>query len=385
MDDLGHHGELSANMVGFGRLLRKHGVKVGPGEEHDALRALNLIDLSLAESFRHSIRTTLAKSKTEQEVFDQYFDSYWNVWDRAMEMNRPGPEEESRDTPGREKSRKHSTPGLQHWLSGNSDTSGEQEAAGYSPLLVKTRRDFHAFEKDELQEVVRIIRALGKRLASRLSRRRVPSSKPRTIDLRRTLRLGMRHGGEWMELAHKKRRTQKLNLVLLCDVSRSMDLYNQFLLLFLLAFQRAFHRMETFVFSTSLYRVTETLQSNNIEEVLTRLSEEIPVWSGGTRIGASLDSFVETYGPAVLDRNTVVMIMSDGWDTGEVDRLESALKKIRKRSRSIIWLNPLMGSPDYQPETRGMKAALPYLDILAPVHNIESLRRLGRELINLQR
>ena len=165
-------------------------------------------------------------------------------------------------------------------------------------------------------------------------------------------------------------------MVILCDVSHSMDLYSSFFIQFIYAFQSVYKRIETFVFSTHLQRITQELRSKPFREAMQDLSQHTQGWSGGTKIGESLQTFVEDYGFQMLDKQTIVLILSDGWDTGEVELVESSMENIKKKSRKVLWLNPLMGNPNFKPEVEGMKAALPYIDTLASVHNLDSLRRL---------
>ena len=198
------------------------------------------------------------------------------------------------------------------------------------------------------------------------------------------MRLSLRRGGEILDLAYHQRRRQRLKLVLLCDVSKSMDLYSRFLIQFIYAFQSVYRRIETFVFSTALHRITETLRREELYSALEQLSGTVPDWSGGTKIGASLEQFVSQHGLKLVDSQTVVLIISDGWDTGEVDLLENSMRFLNKHARNVIWLNPLKGSPGYEPKTRGMQAALPYIDIFASAHNLNSLRKLVRQLTRIQ-
>ena len=163
-----------------------------------------------------------------------------------------------------------------------------------------------------------------------------------------------------------------------------MDLYSRFLIQFIYAFQSAYRRIETFAFSTSLHRITQLLKEDDLAPVLEALSRAVPNWSGGTKIGASLSAFLDQHG-GLVDRHTAVLIMSDGWDTGEIELLQASMDEIQRRARCLIWLNPLMGSPTYEPSCRGMLAALPFVDILASAHNLDSLRQLVRHLGKIQR
>jgi hypothetical protein len=155
-----------------------------------------------------------------------------------------------------------------------------------------------------------------------------------------------------------------------------MDLYSGFFIQFMYAIQNTFKKMETFVFSTQLNRITALLKQNSFTEVMTLLSNETG-WGGGTKIGASLQTFVNDYAK-MLNKQTTIIILSDGWDTGASESIERAMQKIHSMGNKVIWLNPLAGYKEYKPEASGMRAALPFIDVFASVHNVESLRNLGR-------
>ncbi|HCV85115.1 MAG TPA: VWA containing CoxE family protein [Deltaproteobacteria bacterium] len=385
-DNVALRREFSANVVGFCRWLRRQGSSVSTPEQIDALRALDAIDLLEEENFYWSLRTTLAKSTREQEIFDEHFRHFWYVRDKVDQLSSRDQEEaEDPSVIIDDHLRKQKSLTINDWLNNVDQASEEQEAAGYSPFEVVTERDFSDFLAQDLDEVDRLINEIGKSLALRFSRRTKTSRQRGPLDLRRTMRSSLRRGGELLDLAHRERKRQKLKLVLLCDVSKSMDLYSRFLIQFLYAFQSVYRRIETFVFSTSLHRVTEFLQTGELEEALNLMAESVPDWSGGTKIGESFGEFVEHYALSLLDQGTVVLIISDGWDTGDVELLGESMRIMKLRSRSVIWLNPLMGNPDYRPSTQGMQAALPYIDILASAHNLSSLRRLVRQLSKVQR
>ena len=387
--DLAHHGELSANVVGFCRFLRAQGAGSGPGEEKDCLLALEHIDLTQPQQFRTSLRTCLAKSLSEQAIFDASFQQYWDVWARAAELGRPRPEEgDEADERGDDESKPQtSTRSIVDWLKGDSRDSEdeEEETAAYSPIEVLTKRDFRFFGAGETDEISRVITLIARILARRFKRRYRAGRRRGRLDLRRTLRTNLRRGGELVDLAYKRRRQQRLDLVLLCDVSRSMDLYSRFLIQFVYAFQVACRRVETFAFSTSLSRITDALDGGDFDETLETIGEQVPQWSGGTRIGACLDAFLSSWGESTLSDRTVVIILSDGWDTGDIELLSESMRQIRRRAHSVIWLNPLLGYEAYEPDTAGMRAALPYVDLFSSAHNAASLRDLARRLTQLPR
>jgi uncharacterized protein with von Willebrand factor type A (vWA) domain len=248
---------------------------------------------------------------------------------------------------------------------------------GVSDIESTMGKDFSSFQAADLAEVERLAAQIARRLATRRSRRLKPSRRRGRVDLRRTMRLSLTRG-ELIDLARRERKILKTKLVIFCDVSGSMDLYSRLLLQFLYALQNHLGRMETFVFSTRLHRITEELRHASYRDALARLGD-VKDWSGGTKIGESLRAFNIGW-PKLIDRDTVVLILSDGWDTGEPAILTEALRTMRRRAGKVIWLNPLLGSPDYQPLTQGMQAALPEIDAFLPAHNLESFRALARHL-----
>ena len=385
-ENLALRGALSANLVGFCRYLRLNGLKSGIGEQVDALRALEEVDLENRNSFRIALRIALAKSTKEQEIFDEHFNPFWNVWDNAENLyHKPNTKQEESSLITVEHTTKNqSFVSISDWLNDADPAEEEKESAGYSPFETQSERDFSSFQADELSEVMGLINEIGRALANRFSRRTMETKKRGKFDFPRTMRLSLRRGGEILDLVHYRRRRQRLKLVLLCDVSKSMDLYSRFLIQFIYAFQSVYRRIETFVFGTSLHRITDILRDEELSNALEYLSLTVKDWSGGTKIGASLDQFVSKYGIKLVDSLTVVLIISDGWDTGELDLLENNMHYLHKNSRYLLWLNPLKGSPSFQPTTRGMQAALPYIDYFSSAHNIISLRNLVRQLTLIQ-
>ncbi|MCI0777694.1 MAG: VWA domain-containing protein, partial [Chloroflexi bacterium] len=183
----------------------------------------------------------------------------------------------------------------------------------------------------------------------------------------------------------KRRKIRRLNLLLLCDVSGSMDVYSRFLTQFVYGLQNELRGVSTFVFSTRLFDVTPMLRAKSFEEAFERIGRRVQGWSGGTRIGGCLAEFNRTYGRARIGPRTVVIIISDGWDRGDIDVLRREMRMLKRRAFRILWLNPLLGAKDYRPAAQGMAAALPWIDAFLPVHNLASLSRVGRELISLAR
>jgi len=323
----------------------------------------------------------------EQPAFDRCFEAFWKrqseippIMDGLLSPTPPSPPDDQ-SQPGTLKVAGPKREGvvLETWI-------GEDEGAESEPLGVPgmsdreslMEQDFSSFPADQLDEVARLTVEIARRLAARRSRRRRPTRRCGVIDLRRTVRANLMRG-ELIELRQKERKRRKVRLVLLCDISGSMDLYSRFLLLFLYALQNVFGRVETFTFSTRLTRISPYLMGRSYRQVLKRLTD-LKDWSGGTRIGECLADFNRDWGSRLLDRRTIVLVISDGWDTGEPELLAGELLKIKRRAGRLFWLNPLLGNPAYQPLTRGMAAALPLLDRFAPAHNLQSLRDLASHL-----
>ena len=365
---------LSARVVGFCRRLREAGVAVGLGEQADAARAA-AVALQHPERFRMALRATTAKDRDEQEIFDACYPAYW---DDLAEADLAEPDPADSVLPPLRIPRRGSQ-SVQYEGGADADADREVSAAAYSPQQVAARTDFALLSATEMEEMSHLLLAIGRQLARSLSRRYQPGTRGVRLDLRRTLRAGLR-SGELLDLALQRRRRRRLKLALICDVSKSMDLYSRFLIQFMFAFQRAYRRIETFVFSTGLHRITDQLRGPNLAAALDRLAATVPEWAGGTRIGASLEQYLNDYGRTALDRRTVVAILSDGWDTGDIDLLSGCMEEIQRRAALVIWLNPLLGNTGYRPQTRGMRAALPFVDVFAAAHNAASLRRLAATL-----
>jgi len=379
---------LSANMVLFCRFLRKKGFNLGPSEEADALRAITMIPLGEERLFRQSLRAVLAKNKYQFNVFIDCYTEFWDQIAKAVDskLKQDKPVKKATDAV---QNREAQFNALKDWLNLVPSTE-EKSVSTYSDIEVLAKKDFQDLSNDEMQLMMSLLKRLARKLAHQKSRLKKKSKKHKVVDLKKTIRANMRRGGEMQNLIFSEKKEKKMKLVLLCDVSKSMDLYSRFFVHLIYAFQNAYDKIETFVFSTALHRVSEILNNHEFERAFDIISERVPHWSGGTTIGSCLSDFIETYSYGHLDGKTIVYILSDGWDTGEPDIMRSAMKSIYKKSRKVIWLNPLAGSPNFSPEAVGMKTALPYIDVLASAHNMDSLKRVihetrkRRNLINRQ-
>jgi len=377
--------DLMTATLAFGQTLRAAGLPLTVSELMDAVRALEVIDLGDREEVYLGLRACLVARIEEVPAFDRCFEAFWKyhaehgqsldgLVSPAPTPPVAEPEHAGGGTPGAEK---QASVALESWEEESEDTGEPLEVPGQSDREVLIDQDFSTFPAEDLDEVARLTILIAKRLARRVSRRRRPTRRGGIVDLRRSMRANLMKA-EIIELRRRERRRRKVKLVLLCDVSGSMDLYSRFLLQFLYALQNAFGRVETFTFATRLTRVTEQLKGPSYKLALRRLTD-VRDFSGGTRIGESLQEFNRTWGHLV-NRHTIVIVLSDGWDTGEPEVLSAEMLSLRRKAGRVMWLNPLLGNPSYEPLTRGMAAALPLVDHFAAAHNLASLRDLASHL-----
>jgi uncharacterized protein with von Willebrand factor type A (vWA) domain len=372
------HTDLQRNIIDFCRLLRQREMLVTPSEVIDAIRTADAVDLSDRQEFKTALRSVLTAKPEDIPLHDATFDEFWRTRmpERDQEQGEEGLASEDAEAQGEEMPQ----PQMAEGDEAEADDEEGLDMPLYSPVEVLASRDFSTFVPDEMQEIARAIMVVARRLATRESRRYRSTQRGHAIDLRRTMRRNIKYGGTVVELAKKKRKIRKPKIVLICDVSRSMDTYSKFLLQFIYALQNTLGRVESFVFSTRLTRVTDYFRSSDIYTALDRIAREVPDWSGGTRIGESLKTFNADWALRTVNKHTIVLIMSDGLDTGDASVLEHEMEQIQRRAARVIWLNPLLGNEDYRPLARGMSAALPHVNLFASAHNLASLQALGKYL-----
>ncbi|MBA2447068.1 MAG: VWA domain-containing protein [Chloroflexi bacterium] len=380
------YADLQRHVISFGRELRRRELLATSTETVDALRALECVDVGDREDVYTSLRSVFTSRLEDVPIFDEVFNQFWqriaeveqqpdNADDLPSEAGEAGDLEQSGE--GEEQLRLTSPDAGE----GAEEGEGDEEALPlYSPIEMLVNKDFSRFNADEMTEIARAVLVIAKRLATKESRRTRISTRSHLIDPRRTMRRNMKYGGTILELARKRRKIRKPRLVLICDVSRSMDTYSRFLLQFIHAMQNTLGKVESFVFSTTLTRVTPYFKNEDIQDALDRIAREVQDWSGGTRIGQSLQTFNERWARKLVDRHTIVLILSDGLDTGDAEILRSAMEELDERAAKVIWLNPLLGSKDYRPLARGMSTALDHVDVFAPAHNLASLLDLSKHL-----
>ena len=358
------------DVLGFSRSLKDAGIRISLGQVIDASRSLEFVDIGCRSDFYSALRANLISRKEEIPVFDRTFDTFWR--DRRFGVSPADTLEET--VPG---------PTGSDVTLMDLEEALEQGSAGsfaYSPVEILSKKDFNELSIEESLEMRRAILFMAARIATRLSRRKKLADSANAIDLRRTMRKSLSYGGDIVEFARRRRRIKKTRIVLLCDVSGSMESYSRFLIQFMYGLQNELWGVETFVFSTSLSRITHLLRTGNIERALERLSSHVSGWSGGTNMGRSFSTFNQDFARELVDHRTVIIVISDGWDCGDVDLLAQEMKNIKRRCQKVLWLNPLLASQNYEPLCKGMQAVLPHLDYFLPAHSLESLIALGRTL-----
>ncbi|MFZ0216007.1 MAG: VWA domain-containing protein, partial [Candidatus Dormiibacterota bacterium] len=377
--------DLVPRVAAFGRLLHDVGLEVGPARLQRATDALTYVDLKDQVAFRDTLRACLVSRRDALPIFEAAFDLFWAP---------PEPNLTAGSVPGKSRPLPMAPERAKAWMDllglnrPNTPRQREEEvrpesSSGYSQQELLRQKDFDELSWEESEQVARMLRQAPWRVAERRTRRLRPA-KDGPIDLRRTVRRSIHSGGEMMSLLHRRPRRRRRPIVLLCDVSGSMERYTRLLLIFAHSVARR-EDVETFVFSTRLSRITRLLRQRDIDRALEHVSKQVHDFSGGTRIGRALAEFNRRWARRVLGHGAVVVVISDGWDRGEPEELATELQRLRRLAYRLIWLNPLLGSAGYEPVTRGMAAALPHCDDFLAANNIDALDELGRLLAGLDR
>lgn len=351
-------------LVRFGRALREEGMNVGPGRVVEFCRAAALLgpaDLYWAG------RSTLIGKQTELETYDRVFASFFGP--TPVEVERPKPPPQQKKAGGTDKSQGQ----------GEKDEGADPELVLASEVEILRKKSFSRCSDEELAQLAKLMERIRLAVPRRRTRRK-KRSKLGQPDLRRTIRRSFRTGGEPIDRYWQTRKKRRRRLILILDVSGSMAAFSRALLVFAHAAMRTDPRWEAFVFGTRLTRITRALKLQDPDVALDKATNEVFDWDGGTRIGESLKAFLDEYGHKGLARGSVVVICSDGLEIGDPALLQEQMARLSRLAYRIIWLNPLKEDPSYEPLARGMRAALPYIDVFASGHNLASLETLSEEL-----
>jgi hypothetical protein len=365
------------HVVTFGRVLREAGLEIGPGRVIDALRALDAVDLARQEDVYFALRQTLVARHDDLDLFDRAFGAWFL---RAPVLppvrSRTAPEPVTRSV---EATLDRPT------VEDVDDVSGDPVELGASAHEILREKDFAEMTGDELRRVRELMLRLARQRPQRSSRRRERDARGDTLDMRRLIRRSLRTGGDPVEHPLRARKDVPRKLVVLCDVSGSMDSYARALLLFLHAVVGSGRGVEAFAFGTRLSRLTPDLGLRDAEAALARCTDAVVDWGSGTRIGASLREFNDVYGRRALSRGAVVVIVSDGWERSDPELVGREMAKLARAAYAVVWVNPLKGNPEYQPLAGGMRAALPFVDRFVAGHNLRSLEELAAVLAGIER
>lgn len=368
---------LLRHVVTFGRVLREAGLEIGPGRVTDALRALDNVDITRQEDVYYALRQTLVSRQDELALFDRAF--------RAWFLRAPVL------PPTRLTDQQRVVESVAELLVDNSDgddgedSDGDPLELGASAHEVLREKDFAEMTPDEFRRVKRLMAALAERRPRRASRRRTAHPRGDRLDLRRLIRHSLRTGGDPVDRPLRARKQVPRKLVVLCDVSGSMDSYARALILFLHATVGSGPGVEAFAFGTRLSRLTPELETRDPEAALEKCTAAVTDWGSGTRIGASLKEFNDVYGRRGLSRGAIVVVVSDGWERQDPEPVGREMARLARAAYAIVWVNPLKGNPDYQPLAGGMRAALPFVDRFLPGHNLRSLEELATMLAGIER
>ena len=368
------------NLLVFGRMLRREGISVHPGRMLDVVEALRHVNLGVRDEVYHACRALLLHRPEQIHTFDRVFASFWRAQVAVADpADQPADERASVDE-------------IELLLAlddpaaagASSPDSVAPEAAVkiWSDRGGLADKDFATLTAQEIADAREALGRLVWNPGVRRTRRWVRGRGAR-VDLRRAIAESLRSGGDIVVLPTRKRRVRPRALVLLCDVSGSMERYSRMLLHFAHALTSRHQRVEAFLFSTRLTRITRQLDARRPDDALAAVSRSVPDWSGGTRIGGALKEFHQHWGRRVLNGGPVVLLISDGWDRGDPEVLRAQIARLQRRCYRLVWLNPLIGTPGYSPLTRGLQAALPYVDDFLPSRTLGNLADLAAHLNTL--
>lgn len=373
------------NLLLFGRLLRVAGIDVNPGGMMELVRALAYIDVGHKADFYYAACSLLVHRQQDLALFESAFDLFWRLPPEQWQEMRQTGVATPRPQPGKAPPQAPGRPRPANRLPAADEPPVVETGHTFSRRETLRHKEFASLTAEEVSAVQRLMAGITWALGQRRSRRR-QHGRGRAIDWRRTLRGNWRYGGDILALARRRPKLKPRPLVILADISGSMERYTRLLLHFVYSLVGGLAQpVETFVFSTRLTRITRQLRERNVDRALAQVGRAVPDWGGGTRIGEAIKRFNFDWGRRVLGRGAVVLVISDGWDRGDPDLLGREMARLQRSSYRLIWLNPLLGSPEYEPLTRGMQAALAHIDDFMPVHNLASLEDLAQHLLLLER
>jgi uncharacterized protein with von Willebrand factor type A (vWA) domain len=382
----GSPGKLAENVMHFARVLRSAGLPVGPGKVLDALAALEIAGVERRDDFYWTLAAVFVDRREQFEIFDQAFHIFWRdpkLLERVMSLFLPQVHGRVQDEQP-EMSNRLAEALLPKDKPGESPEAPQEieldATFTVSDREVLQRADFESMTNEELAQAKRLIANLRLPIPEVRTRRLVPDSRGRRVDLRATLRASLRTGADIIPLRRRSPEFRHPPLVVLCDISGSMSRYSRMFLHFLHAITNDRDRVHTFVFGTRLTNITRHLRHRDVDVALAGVSAAVADWSGGTRIGSSIKEFNLRWSRRVLGQNAVLLLITDGLDRDLGKDLGPEMERLHKSCRKLIWLNPLLRYEGFEPRPLGVRVMLPHVDAFLPAHNIDSLISLGRAL-----
>jgi uncharacterized protein len=377
----------SENLLLFARLLRSAGLAISPDQVSDFEHVAQVIGVAKREEFYYSARALFVRRHTDLPMFDRAFELFFSIQGKpqhpvieptrkparqaflpkgvshlAEEARR---QRETRDDPARR------------------DPSDAARLLTYTPLEILRQKNFEEFSPEEIREARRLIGQMNWQVGERKTRRKARVLNGTRVDLPRVIRSNMKNGSELFCLPEREPKFKTRPLVVLADISGSMERYTRMVLHLLHALSHELDHVEVFTFGTRLTRITPDLKRRSVEVAVARATRRVPDWSGGTRIGESLKNFNFMWARRVLRAGAVVLIISDGWDRGDLELLRDEMARLQRSCFRLIWLNPLLGAPSFEPTAQGLRIALSFVDDFLPVHNLVSLEGLVATLSSL--
>jgi uncharacterized protein len=379
-------GRLVANLMYFARVLRAAGLPVGPGTLLTAVEAVRAVGLGDRRDFYWALHAVFVNRRDQRELFDQAFHIFWRnpqLLEKALALVLPQTRVETGEEP-REMLRRLAE--AMHESSARTAVEREEDqleidaALTFSDREMLQKADFEQMSNAELDKAKAAIARMRLPLMAVRTRRFAPDARGPRVDMRATLRAGLRQGGGTIWLKRRRPKTRHPPLVILCDISGSMSRYSRIFLHFMHAVTNDRDRVHTFLFGTRLTNITRYLRHKDVDLALDRITQAVEDWSGGTRIGDCLTEFNRLWSRRVLSQGAIVLFISDGLDRAGGDGLDKVMERLHKSCRRLIWLNPLLRWDGFEPKSLGMKAILPHVDEFRPVHNLDSLEDLTRAL-----
>ena len=374
---------MRAKLSGFVSTLRDNGFVIGLAEMRDALGVMSSASAARPSRFRPALRALFCSRHSDWQKFDEIFDAFWIGRGMKSATRMSGAPHKAPDgleavaSGNRGLGDNQNADHVQRGEGSEEAEVGQSKREGASRAEVLARTDFrHLTDPDDLAAAHDLAARLARSMRARLTRRMRARRNGQRLDLRRTIHKSIGHGGTPIELVHRRRKDKPLRLVVLLNASGSMSLYSAVFLRFIHGVLDAFREAEAFIFHTRLIHVSPALRERDPQRAVERMSLTADGVGGGTRIGESLGTFNRWHAKRCLHSRSCIMIVSDGYDTDPAEQLGGEMRALRRRCKRIAWLNPMIGWQDYAVEAAGMKAALPYVDLFAPAHNLESLEAI---------